>query len=227
MRTSLAALTALALTAVCAQARPAAVPHGGYPLSCTYAAKDSDEGLAGYARCARREADGLHLAPVHLRRLEFDRRRLAVVAVEGAGWGWAARDGRVLPTLTVDNGPDDFAHGLTRRREGGHIAYFDRRFRRVLATPYDWASPFNRLGHAAVCVGCKPDGTEMGFIVGGRWGEIDRKGRVVIPVELTQADFTARTAREGALSMQVAPNSPLRPAPRPPSPQGEDRGVGV
>lgn len=197
-----AALTVLALSgvgAVSANARPVAVAPGGYPLTCVYEPTNSDEGTTSYTRCARREADGLHIAPVHLARMSFDRLGLAEAAVEDAGWAWIARDGRALPTLTFDNGADPFQHGLTRGREGGHVVYYDRRFRRVLATPYDWASPFDRRGHAAVCVGCASDGSEMGFIVGGRWGEIDRTGRVLIPVTLTDTEFMTRTAHEGAL----------------------------
>lgn len=191
MKAAAAGLAALALASGAA-ARPVAVPPDGFPLTCVYQPRDSDEGTTSYTRCARLEADGLHIAPVHLARMDFDRRGLAEAAVEGAGWAWVRRDGRALATLTVDTGPDPFRHGLVRGREGGHIAYYDRRFRRVLATPYDWASPFDSRGRADACIGCAPDGSEMGFIVGGRWGEIDRAGREVVPVSLTQAQLAER-----------------------------------
>lgn len=190
---ALLAALALALGTGHAHARPVRVPPGGFPLDCVYQPKDSDEGTTSYTRCARRGPDGWRIAPVHLARMEF-RHRFAEAFIEGGSWAWVAHDGRALPTLTFDNGPDPYSHGLTRVREGGHIAFYDRGFRRVLATPYDWASPFGGRGRAVVCSGCASDGTEMGFIVGGRWGEIDRTGRVVVPVTLSASELSARLA---------------------------------
>lgn len=155
-----------------------------FPLSCFYAKRISLEADT-IPHCARIDGDFLRIAPAQVRDMSFDH-GLSEAAIEGFGWAHVDRDGRALPVLTFDNGPDPFSHGLTRARRNGKIGFFDREFNLVLATSYDWASEFDARGRAAVCLGCASDGTEMGFMVGGLWGIIDRSGQVVTPVVFTR-----------------------------------------
>ncbi len=149
-----------------------------FPLPCAHARSD----LGIVERCARREGEKGRISAATIARMRF-RHGLAEVMIPGIGWLWTRRDGLALPVLTVDNGPDPFVQGLTRARRAGKIAFYDRRLRLVLATPFDWAFPFNDQGEALVCEGCRSDGhPEHASMVGGRWAIIDRKGLVLIPL---------------------------------------------
>lgn len=170
----LAALAAYPLPALSAGQGAASA----YPLACAYFRRDLDQ----YAHCARREGGMVRVAPAHAARMHFER-GLAELRVPGIGCLWVRRDGLALPVFTLDNGPDPFAQGLVRHWREGKVAFSDRRLRLVLATPYDWAFPFNARGEALVCEGCRSDGREPGSMVGGRWGLIDRTGRLVMPLQ--------------------------------------------
>lgn len=153
-----------------------------YPLACVYFRRDLDP----YEQCARR-ADGMvRVAPAHVARMRFER-GLAELRVPGIGCLWMRRDGLALPVFMLDNGPDPFEQGLVRSWRDGKVAFYDRRLRLVLATPYDWAFPFNPRGEALVCEGCRSDGRQPASMVGGRWGLIDRTGHLVLPLAETDA----------------------------------------
>ncbi len=177
MLAGLAALAALPLPAL--GAGRGAAP---YPLACAYFRRDLDS----YAHCARRENAMVRVAPAHLARMRFER-GLAELRVPGIGCLWMRRDGLALPVFMLDNGPDPFEQGLVRSWRDGKVAFYDRRLRLVLATPYDWAFPFNARGEALVCEGCRSDGRQPASMVGGRWGLIDRTGRLVLPLAETDA----------------------------------------
>ncbi|HEV2543482.1 MAG TPA: hypothetical protein VGU70_12070 [Methylobacterium sp.] len=167
-------LVALPLPALSAGQSAAAT---AYPLACAYFHRDLDQ----YAHCARREGGMVRVAPAHAARMHFER-GLAELRVPGIGCLWVRRDGLALPVFMLDNGPDPFAQGLVRHWRDGKVAFSDRRLRLVLATPYDWAFPFNARGEALVCEGCRSDGREPASMVGGRWGLIDRTGRLTMPL---------------------------------------------
>lgn len=169
----IAALGAMILPVAPAPARqePAA-----YPMACHYVRTELDR----HAHCARRAGAMIRLAPAHAARLPFHH-GLAEVAIPGLGWLWVRPDGLGLPVFTLDNGPDPFAQGLVRGRYAGKVAFYDRRLRRVLATPYDWAYPFNARGQALACTGCHSDGRAPASMVGGLWSLIDRHGRILEP----------------------------------------------
>jgi len=151
-------------------------------LSCW--ADEKGEGLRSREHCAWREGGRLRVAPEEMRRLAFDRWGLAGLAIEGQ-WYYLRRDGRSLPVVTFDNGPDYFEEGLTRSQQPGGMAWYDRNFRQVIAPRYDWGSPVNK-GRAEVCRACvrsAPDADGHWSMLGGEWGVIDRRGREVVPLK--------------------------------------------
>lgn len=191
------ALTVLAMLLSLASTRPARARDGGapdaaYPLPCIYFRSDLDR----FEACARREGGMIRIAPSHVARLRFQR-GLAEVRVPGVGCLWARPDGLALPVFTFDNGADPFEGGLTRSFHDGKVAFHDRRLRLVLATGYDWSFPFDGRGEALVCEGCKSDGREPASMVGGRWGIIDRKGRLVVPLTERREAFERFFGRSG------------------------------
>lgn len=122
----------------------------------------------------------LALTPQALRGLHFDRDGLALLSV-GARFYYVRADGRSLPVITWDNGPDGFTEGLTRGIFHGRIGFYDRQLREVIAPVHDFAWPFEH-GVAAVCDGCSagtPDADGHTPMQGGRWYSIDRHNREV------------------------------------------------
>lgn len=148
--------------------------------SCWYQTEHDER--ASYEACATVEGGRLVIAPEHLKRLHFDKNGLADIVVNRQNY-YVKRDGSSLAVITYDNGPDDFSEGLTRSLVDGKIAYFDRAFRMVIPPLYDWGWPFEK-GRAVVCSGCRPGEPvfEHTPIKGGVWGEINKKGVVVVPL---------------------------------------------
>ena len=120
----------------------------------------------------------LQLEPTALATLRYDTHGLAPVHA-GGGYHYVKPDGRQLPVITFDNGPDYLAEGLLRGRVGTRIGYFDTQFRQAFPATFDFGWAFDE-GVARVCNGCTrgtPDAHGHAAMVGGTWHRIDRNGR--------------------------------------------------
>lgn len=95
------------------------------------------------------------------------------------GFFYVNRHGIMRSTLTFDNGPDYFSEGLARTHIDGKIGYFDKSLKIKIQAHYDFGFPFTE-GQAIVCNGCveRTEG-EHTMRVGGLWGSINKKGKVV------------------------------------------------
>jgi hypothetical protein len=82
---------------------------------------------------------------------------------------------------------------LARSLKAGKVGFVNSDLDEVIAPAWDFASPFQD-GLAAVCNGCaaKSDGKEHTIITGGKWGYIDKLGKVVVPVVYDEANLPAR-----------------------------------
>ena len=112
-------------------------------------------------------------------------------------WHCIDKKGRHLATvLTFDNGPDYASEGLIRYEVANKIGFVDEACKIRIVAKWDFAFPFSG-GRAVVCEGCQnqSDG-EHSLRVGGKWGTINRKGAVVVPLAYDSAtaleDDTAR-----------------------------------
>ena len=97
---------------------------------------------------------------------------------------FALDSGRTAPALMYDNGPDYFVEGLARSPRDGKVGFVNEHLELVVPREWDFAFPFDG-GAARVCTGCairREEGHEHSEVVGGRWGYVDREGRVVVPV---------------------------------------------
>jgi hypothetical protein len=146
-----------------------------------------------FKRCAATGPDGRpRLQRSYLARLRYDRDGLASVMLFNATdtrkyqWYYVRRGVIPVPVESMDNGPDYFEDGLARARVGDKVGYIDRKLNLVIPATYDGAYPF-RDRVAVVCTACtiEYDRTvtegERSWYVGGQWGRIDRRGRVVSP----------------------------------------------
>lgn len=132
--------------------------------------------------CQRNAAGNLELPASGMKQLHFDAEGVAAVVVGGQHY-YVRADGRSLPVLSHDNGPDYFEEGLTRARINGRIGYFNHQLQPAFAARFDWGFPFKR-GLAEVCNGCSlaaPDADGHRAVVGGEWFLIDRQGQVIAP----------------------------------------------
>lgn len=163
--------------------------HADPPLSCFYAGRSGGDSFEEHRGCAGRVGAKLVIRKRELARMNYDRAGLAAVYVENQFY-YVGRRGALLPVLAYDNGADPYAEGLVRSRVDDRIAYYDRKFRQVIAPKYDWGWPFAQ-GRALVCLGCRPqpsDDDGHAAVSGGLWGYIDRQGREVVPVRLSRED---------------------------------------
>lgn len=146
------------------------------------------------AHCAQRGADG---------RLAVASAALTVLAARGVDpaavlfgdeLDYLNADGVAVPVLPFDDGPDYFVEGFARTLQGGKIGFVDEQLRVVIPPQWDFAFPFEN-GTAVVCDGCtrRPAGDEHVEVVGGRWGVIDTRGAVVVPLVHDRDDL--RTLR--------------------------------
>lgn len=196
--------SSLLIATPCA-AQQVPVEPSAFPLACTFASISGE--LKVEDACAALDDATPVLAPQVLARLSYTD-GLASFAVRDGGWYYRRRDGTTRRMYIFDNGPDAFVEGLARAVIGGKIAYVDRRLRIRIRTRYDWGDRFDH-GRAEVCIGCRPEPVgngEHSLMTGGRWGMIDRSGRELLPVTLTQDQFLAQRLQR--LCRCYAPNTP-------------------
>jgi hypothetical protein len=107
-------------------------------------------------------------------------------------------------SVFFDNAWDYYEDGLARFLLADKVGYHDMKGNVIIKPEYDFASPFKK-GHAMVCNGCwgaypdpkfrplSSDGCHQPIkeqyinITGGKWGAINTKGQVVVPLEYDDA----------------------------------------
>lgn len=103
------------------------------------------------------------------------------------GWYLVNRKGRGrITSFWTDNDCGPFSAGLNVGVLNDSVIFYDRSFNIAKKTSYVWASGFNN-GYSKVCLaGLKSEPDQHGdhlIYSGGPCGYIDRKFRIVIPIE--------------------------------------------
>lgn len=161
------------------RATPAALLAG--TLACCASLPPVGEPFEGADGWGYRTARGtVTLAPSYIVALPFSPDGIAAV-VDASGWAIIDHTGVVLVRpVVVDNGPDEFHESLARFVDNGKVGFFDTHGRIVIPARFDWAAPFHE-GRAAFCHVCRTVvEDEHATVVGGRWGYLDRMGRVAV-----------------------------------------------
>ena len=118
--------------------------------------------------------------------LSFGPEGLGSIVVDNRGLYFVTRQGKTTPALNFDNGPDYVVEGLARNVKNGKVGFINTELNQVVAPVWDFAFPFEH-GVAVVCTGCvstpASPGDEHRTITGGKWGYIDKRGKVVVRVE--------------------------------------------
>lgn len=162
----------------------AAVPANDEWIECTFFPVFEDRDVIPH--CARRDAGGgLVFAPTAFEVLAARGEDPAPVTIAGTLYYLSAA-GVAVPVLPFDNGADYFVEGLARTLRDGKVGFIDRELNVVVPPRWDFAFPFEN-GTAVVCDGCtfRPVGGHR-EVVGGRWGVIDARGDIVVPVVHTR-----------------------------------------
>ena len=119
---------------------------------------------------------------------DFSSDGVAFVA-DDLGWSCIDTKNKVLLTpYWFDNGPDYVSEDLFRYTEKKKVGFASPDCNVVIKAEYDFAAPFEE-GRAAVCNGCAvvPDGDEHSTIKGGKWGYLDKTGKLIIPMQYQSA----------------------------------------
>jgi hypothetical protein len=114
----------------------------------------------------------------------FNRYGLSAFIIESFGNVYIDRAGRIVirDVASIDNGPDDFHHGLIRINRGGKWGYADPTGRIVVPVKYSCAlnfrDQFQNVG-PIICVGCRWEQQgEYHACLGGEWFRTDSEGHL-------------------------------------------------
>ncbi len=150
--------------------------------SCAHRVKDCRLFPSLEAAECEQAGDGrIVVKPGSIARAAFGSEGLSAILVDGRTFYFVNRHGKTEPALAFDNGPDYVSEGLARTVKNGKVGFVNTRLDVVIAPVWDFAFPFER-GSARVCTGCVPTGGEHKTTMGGKWGYIDQRGTVVVPV---------------------------------------------
>lgn len=142
-----------------------------------------------------------------------DTQFLVPVAKEGTIWRMTSNGTLKFETVFFDNGPDYYEEGLSRFIKGGKVGFHDREGNIVIPPSYDFATPF-REGYSYVCNGCYSEYPSMPTyqplsasfcqhpredtyksIIGGKWGIIDKKGHIIVPLNYESFEEAAEKVK--------------------------------
>lgn len=123
------------------------------------------------------------IKPQYEQAMEFTKSGVAFVVSKNKWICIDAKNKFLLESFLYDNGPDYISESLARYVEEGKMGFHNERCQKVIEAQYDFAYPFEN-GYAMVCLGCelKPEG-EHKRIVGGKYGILNKKGKIVLPIE--------------------------------------------
>ncbi|TGL51563.1 WG repeat-containing protein [Leptospira kemamanensis] len=123
------------------------------------------------------------IKPQYEQAMEFTKSGVAFVVSKNKWICIDAKNKFLLESFLYDNGPDYISESLARYVEEGKMGFHNERCQKVIEALYDFAYPFEN-GYALVCNGCElqPEG-EHKRIVGGKYGILNKKGKIVLPIE--------------------------------------------
>lgn len=123
------------------------------------------------------------IKPQYEQAMEFTKSGVAFVVSKNKWICIDAKNKFLLESFLYDNGPDYISESLARFVEEGKMGFHNERCQKVIEAQYDFAYPFEN-GYALVCNGCEsqPEG-EHKRIVGGKYGILNKKGKIVLRIE--------------------------------------------
>ena len=156
---------------------------------CAYSNSPDTHEFTPQGECGKfRDEDTIVLYPQHLKNLYFGDANFTTLYARDGKDGkkcvfYVSKSGKAIRTFFFDNGADYFEEGLARTISKGKFRFINEKLEVVIEPRFDFAFPFEN-GKARVCNGCtkKRDG-EHYMMVGGKWGVIDRSGKLISPMK--------------------------------------------
>jgi len=127
---------------------------------------------------------GLYIPRKYWMHPSFNRYGLAVFTIQSFGNVYINRNGRIVirDVAWIDNGPDDFHHGVVRINRDGKWGFADPSGRMVVPAKYSCATNFRDQFQdygPLVCVGCRMERRgEYESCLGGQWFHADSHGQL-------------------------------------------------
>lgn len=115
----------------------------------------------------------------------------AIVSFNNKWIGINRKEQIILEPYIFDNGPDYAEEGLFRFVEYDKIGFANLKGEKVISANFDFASPF-KCGMARINIGGHKEKSdnEHEIWVGGLWGYINKKGKIIIkPTFINAGDF--------------------------------------
>ncbi|HHC11454.1 MAG TPA: WG repeat-containing protein [Campylobacterales bacterium] len=165
-----------------------------YPkdADCAYLPKITDENSSEFDSqgiCGKFiDEDNIKLDPKHFQNLNFDDNNYTTLYTKEPKSRdikvfYVSKSGKIVHTFMWDNGADRFIDGLARVIKKGKFGFINKKLETVIEPKYDFVESFKN-GKARVCNGCtKQQDGEHYMMVGGKWGAIDKKGKIIEPFE--------------------------------------------
>ena len=128
--------------------------------------------------------DGLYIPKKYWMHPSFNRYGLSGFLIQSIGFVYVNRSGRVVirDVAMMDNGIDDFHHGLVRINRGRMWGYADPLGRIIVPLKYSCALNYKDKDEdigPLVCVGCRIEQQgDYQACVGGTWFHVDSRGSV-------------------------------------------------
>ncbi|EMJ90263.1 WG repeat-containing protein [Leptospira meyeri] len=152
-----------------------------------------ENGLYGY----QNKVGKVIIKPQYQHAMDFTKELVGFVVSENRWLCINTQNKILLEVFPYDNGPDYYSENLARFVENRKFGFFNPQCKKQIPATYDFVFPFEN-GLSIVCNNCesKSDG-EHSKIVGGKYGAINKKGNVVIPIlydSIDSIDFKKKTA---------------------------------
>jgi hypothetical protein len=165
-----------------------------HAAECRYIPLNRQQGLSMQGECGKLTGeDGFRIFPSHLKKMSFTE-GLAEVFVNDKVF-YVSKSGKAVHIYLFDNGADYFSEGLARTISGGKFGFVDNRLNLIIKPKYDFAFPFKK-GVAVVCNECRPVSEgEHRLMAEGRWGVINKSGRIVIPMEYSREELEKKLSK--------------------------------
>lgn len=152
-----------------------------------------DDGLYGF----KNKSGKIVIKPQYEMAYDFTNKSVAFVVSKGKWKCINSKAEELLTPFLFDNGPDYYSEKLARFVENGKMGFFDEACKKVIPADFDFVLPFEN-GFAQVCNGCSLKWEEEhSRIVGGKYGLINKKGKVILPTEydaIQSIDFKKKQA---------------------------------
>lgn len=106
--------------------------------------------------------------------------KIAIVTIDNGAVAIDRKENVLFEVVISDTKPDEVSEGLFRIKKNEKIGFANMQGETVIKPQFDIAMPFSN-GYSAICIGGKSQiEDEHSINVGGKWGYINKSGKLVV-----------------------------------------------